>query len=133
MNQALTLNPSNTPELPELMELEHKALKRALQFLDAHGAAYRIIFPSGASFGDLETKPARKRTMHVRRGEYLRHFKPFIENVAPGTGAYVPVGELDPRGLARAVSAWCVSTWGKGNFNTSLDLSGSRVAVFREE
>lgn len=133
MNQALSINPDNSPELPELMDLEQKALRRALQFLDAHGARYRIIFPSGASFGDLETKPPRTRTMHVRRGDYLRHFRPYVESIAPGTGGYVPVGDIDPQRLARAVSAWCVSAWGKGNFSTSLDLAGQRVAVFREE
>lgn len=134
MNQALTLTPDNTtPELPELLEEERRALRRALIFLVSQGAKFRIIFPNGASFGDLETMPVRKRTQRVKRGEWMRHFLPHVKDIKPGTGGAVPTDDMEPRGLARAVSAWCVSTWGKGNFSTRLDLENKRVVVFREE
>lgn len=106
--------------------IREKAVLTAVNILEGLGADYKIIMPDGAEFGGLKIAPAeppkkkRASTLDGRKyGELTAYFRPLIEAAKPGDIIDVPYATYTARALARCLTAWTCTHWGKGSVITA--------------
>lgn len=111
---------------------ESAIFKRALAALDAAGAKYKIVLPTGESFGDLELeKPKRGRRQIHPYGQIRDFLKPYIGELEPGGFTEVPFGPYLGHELTKRVSAYGCTKWGKGKVIVSTNKDRGVVEVLR--
>lgn len=71
------------------------------------------------------------RTRRHRVGELMRHYKPILEQMTPGTSELAPYGDHNRRDLRGAISAWISKHWGKGaGYTTTTDQGVGVMRLF---
>jgi len=116
--------------MPKLPQVTQAAINQALKLLNASGCKYKVIDSTGVEYGDLETAPPRKkRRGDLKFGAYSNHYKPYIENLAVGDVAVIPIDKFKYVKLLGSLSAWCSTNWGKGNTKTCK--AGNTIQVLR--
>jgi hypothetical protein len=123
------------------MDIITKTARDASRLLNAIRAQYIIVLPTGEQIiqGDLklhvpEAEPAKrpKRASRHPHGFLNNHILPFLQNMAVGDVAVVPV----PNGaLVEEIQGSCASIsaklWGNGNYKTMRNVTTGNVEVLR--
>lgn len=114
------------------MTVQETALQRAIGFLKASQAQYRIVLDDGreiVSDGFPKDEPRIKRHSP---GTLSKLYMPVMQDMQPGDigEIRIPGGE-DAGNLQAAVGAHAGDRWGSGNYLTQLDRAKGVVYVVR--
>lgn len=115
----------------KLPEVTQSAITQALKLLNAARCTYKIIDTVGNEYGTLETAQPKKRhhNREVEHGAYSKHYRPYVDNLAVGDVAVIPIDKFKYVKLLGSLSAWCSTKWGKGNTKTCR--AGDTIQVLR--
>jgi len=119
-----------------MIEIQEKALRRAIKLMEALGDEVRFAVQFGEEvFGNATlTAPraAKSRGRLYAVGETRAYYLPFIENLGVGEAAEIPFDRFDPTTLALNVSSACLDLFGSGNYCTHKNMKSGKVEVLRE-
>lgn len=99
-------------------DIKTVALQKALAWLNASGAMYKVIMPDGAEYGTLVAKPPKpekerkRRPMAFPKGEMIGYWMPFIKDLKNGDVAIIPKDKYDIESLRAAITSWALRNWG---------------------
>jgi hypothetical protein len=102
------------------------AIEKAISFLEAAGAEYRIVSPDGKSYGTLKLSRKKSKVFVNKRGTFSAIYKDVIDNAKVGDVVQVPYAKLgsdDKRlksGLRSSASAYASTKWGKGTYTSTV-------------
>jgi len=104
-----------------------RAIKDAVKILNATGVQYKVIDLEGNEYGNLQVAPPpkpvlRKAKSHRQYGELQKHFRSYVENLAVGQVASVPLAKYktERQALRAAAAAWCSINWGNESYKTCI-------------
>lgn len=114
------------------MDVKTKALQQALKMLDAVGATYKVVMPSGEQYGALECVVKSGRPTRIVRPNIFAKtgYIDRMKNMHSGeVEVFTPPEGADAEQMRSAVCGSAVRIFGAGNFKTSI--SNNCVEVLR--
>lgn len=116
-----------------------RAMKNALETLNAIGCVYKVI---GPDLNEVIHDPAcmfekRKRTVKAvdtpyNYGDLKNHYLPYVENLAVGQVAEIPyTDELPYPALQSSASAYLSKVWGNGSYATATNKTNKCLEILR--
>ncbi len=104
-----------------MKEIQLKELARCIKFIEAVGCQYKIVTDDGQEFGNLQTKPARKRSpLKHKYGELRAHIKAHLNLEAEvGSVQEIPYTKYDPAITRSGICSLTSKHWGKDNYITN--------------
>lgn len=117
----------------EMSQIQEQALKRALAMLNGLKCKYAIIDPLGIKHGDLEIKVQEvvKKEKKYHHGDRSKYCRTFLEGMAVGDVAVIPVGKFDVISIQAASISCSNRLWGSGSVTTTINREKQIAEVLR--
>jgi hypothetical protein len=127
-------------------DLKKTAIVKALSFLRAAGAKFKVIEEDGTEHGELVAtvkpeKVSNRTGLPVRRvqnrGLMAAIYIPVIDGMTAGEERVVPYGPFkttkEHASLHSSLYSWCVNHWGKDSVICARQLDGVHVLRVTDE
>lgn len=112
-----------------MMQVEKKALEKALRMLDALGCRYGVETEDGETFG--VALQAEKKRSSVRNPGCSQYCEQHIRDLNVGEKLTVPVGEYDPPAIQACLAYAATKLFGRGSITTARNDKSRCVEVMR--
>lgn len=111
--------------------VKQQTLTRALNMLNALGAAYAVIEEDGTKHGTLEVVETKKRNTKYKHGELSAYAAAHMVSMEVGDIEEIPFGKYEGEEVRSAAVSWACYHWGNGTVTTSTNKDKKVVEVFR--
>ena len=116
-----------------MKDIQKRELTRAIDLIKALGCAYKVITPTGESFGDLqviEPKTTKRGPRKHPYGVVVAHVRQHLDMKAPvGIVQEIPCYELDNETVRSSICTALTAAWGKDTYTTATQPG--KVEVMR--
>jgi hypothetical protein len=122
---------------PTVSLVHHRIVEESINKMRIAKCAYKIIMPDGTTHEHdpdnlFSSKPLRtRRQSKYPYGAMTRHFKPFVDTLAIGDVASIPVGQFDSQALLGGLSAWASTNWGTKSHQAAQNARARTVEIMR--
>ena len=119
--------------VPQMSQIQGVVLKRVIAMLEGLKCPYAIIDPLGSKHGLLEVKMPVVRTKNPKypHGERSKYCRKFLEKMAIGDVAVIPVGKYDVISIQAASISCANRIWESGSVTTTLNREKQLVEILR--
>ena len=112
-----------------MMQVEKKALERALRILDAIGCRYGVETEDGETFG-VELQKDRKRAS-VKNAGCTDYCEQHIKDLNVGEKLTIPCGQYDASAVQSCLSNAASKLFGRGSIATTRNEKSGCIEVMR--
>lgn len=112
-----------------MMQVEKKALEKALKMLDAIGCRYGVETEDGETFG--VALQAEKKRSAVKNPGCSQYCEQQIQNLNIGEKLTVPFGDFDPPAIQSCLAYAATKLFGRGSITTARNDKSSCIEVMR--
>lgn len=112
-----------------MMQVERKALDKALKILDALGCRYGVETVEGETYG-VALQPEKMRSS-VKNPGCSKYCEQHIKDLNVGEKLTVPVGDYDPPAIQACLAYAATKLFGRGSITTTRNDKSSCVEVMR--
>lgn len=117
-----------------MLEVQSKALQKALHTLNILGCKYAVIDSDGAKYGDLviaEQKQKTRKPSFFTRGEVRSYILNFISNIQVGETVEIPYGKYGGKTLQSNCASYLHGQYGEGSHCSTQNHAKQALEVLR--